>query len=214
MGNTTIYKWPTPDPRTAALTDIGTLVTNLAQAIENSFIVPLDSKAQADPYDSWPIGLSLMHLTLTGANNGGWVQPGLVLTLHPNTGGTSGRTAQLLVWGSATAGANLMLRYGQSTGWSSWIPVAGPSSPSAQATGQITLTPPSGGGTVVGTVLFPTNRFATAPRVQLTPVTTVPANVHVSINAAPTNTRVTVALTRTDGATGTSIQWSAVLGPE
>lgn len=198
--------------------DIGDLPGLIIQGftdVENAQFLGIDSKIASDTYDTYPRGIAQMGLSAAHQVSDGWPHTGngsgCVLLSIRRQDGTY--TFQLLMQSSGTSsGPVIWSRSGNANGWSPWRVVASPGLPTAMASGQISLTPPSGGGTVVGTVLFPTARFSTAPRVQLTPVTTTPGNVQVSLNTLPSADQVQVALYRSDGATGTSIQWTATQG--
>lgn len=175
--------------------------------IENHQYLVADSKQAADLPATWPKGFSVMVLTTQGASDGGWGKAnGMIFTV------TDASSIAYQLYFSGTSIPSTWFRVGLRSGWSAWLLAAGTGLPTAMASGQITLIPPAGGGTVVGTVLLPSGRFTSAPRIQLTAVTGVPRNVSVSLNATATATQFQVALDRTDDAIGTSIQWTAVLG--
>lgn len=173
--------------------------------VDGSFFLGTDIHKNADLGSAYPYGFTLMAV----ATDNGWpTANGTVLTMRRGDGAV---IVQFFFAGGSSPAA--YFRQGNTAGWNSgWLVVTGPASPSAMATGQITLVPPAGGGTVVGTVLFPAGRFTSPPRVALSAVTGTPGNVRVSLNATPTASQVQVALDRTDGAFGTSIQWTATQG--
>lgn len=197
---------PSPDG-SDGLGDWSAIVYQLGVDVENSSFLNVDAHAAADLFSQYPVGITLMRITTAGATSGSWPSGGTVLT-HQIGGG--GQTHQMLF--GLSINASVLWRGASNGPWTPWYTLGGVASPSAMATGQITLTPPTGGGTIVGTVLFPTARFTAPPRVQLTAVTTTPGNVAISMNSVPTSSQVQVALSRTDAATPTSIQWTATQG--
>lgn len=176
--------------------------------LENALNIAEDSKDASGASTTWPAGVSVMGVTPNGT--GGWpTGNGLVLTLRR---AADALTMQFHLVGAVGSQPTVRMRVGSGAGWGDWYLVSAAGLPTAMATGQITLTPPAGGGTVVGTVLFPANRFTSPPRIALSAITGNPENVRYSLNATPTASQMQVALNRNDGAFGTSIQWTATGG--
>ena len=161
-GSTTYYHWPFPLPG-ESLGAGAEVIGNLAKAIEAQMVVPADSKSASDAYDSYPLGQSLMMVSAAGAVNGGWPNAvsGFLLSLR-RSGGDA--TAQIFIKNTVSA-PYALLRVGNSGGWSSWVTLGNTKMPDAVLTGQVTATPPSGGGVVAVPVVFPSGYFAAAPRV-------------------------------------------------
>lgn len=197
---------PVPDGSTD-IGDWGVIAYQMGIDIEDAQFLVNDIHQAADLAATYPLGVTIMRITTAGSSSGGWGSvAGTILTII-----TADRVAAYQFWFNGGSNPNASWRVNTASGWSIWFTVASSSTPSAMATGQITLTPPSGGGPVVGTVMLPAG-FTSPPRVALTAVTGAPGNVRVSLNASPTASQFQVALDRTDGAFGTSIQWTATQG--
>lgn len=177
--------------------------------LENSLMLTLDSKSATDPITSWPNGFSLMGVSQANGPAKGWpdIGGGVIFTMH--------RVNEVLAhqWymvGSALSQIIIQIRAGTSAGWSAWQQIVSAGTPRAMASGQVTGTPPTGGGTVAMPVVFPYNRFASAPRVQVSADSTLPGQCQVSYSGV-TATGCTVYLNRTNN-TPTSVSWQAVEG--
>lgn len=213
-GSTSIFHWPYPlpaEPFAAGAEVIG----SLAKAIEAQMVVSTDSKSVSDPYDSYPLGQSLMMLTTAGSTNGGWPGPasGFLLSLR-RSGGDA--TAQIFIKNTVSA-PFAQLRVGNANGWSSWVTLGNTKLPDAVLTGQVSATPPTGGGVVAVPVTFPNGYFSGAPRVLVSVNnSTKPNECSASVSGISGGTSTdgcTVYIYRT-GATATSVAWQAVHGVE
>lgn len=208
-GQTDILKFTIPDENDTIWDSPTTFADGMAD-VEKALVLPMGALAASASYDSWPLGASTMGLSSAQAASGGWpitTAPAIVQTLR--------RTDGLYVFqqffsANVQTGPTIWARVVNSTAaWSPWIPVASPATPRAMATGQITLTAPAAGGTVSATVALPATITA-APRVQLTPVTSLPHQVSVGIMNVSASS-FTIYMYR-DNDQATSIQWQAVQG--
>lgn len=204
-GTTDFYGWPFPeagDPIAEGATVLG----NAIKGIENSIRVPSDRFTAAEFFTSYPKGISVMYVPGTGTANGWPNNYGNVLTIYstPSNGWQ--------FWLPYSVGP-ARARVGIVDTWNSWLTLASPGTPDAMATGQITGTPPSGGGTVALNVTYPSGRFPGTPRViSVINASTKPQECACSAGNLSA-TGCTIYLYRT-GATATSVVWQATYGVE
>jgi hypothetical protein len=142
---------------------IGQLVNALGAAVENVMIVATDSKSVADAYSTYPIGVSLMGLTQTGATNGAWPElfSSYVVTMRRLGGDAAAQFHITNRGGSGTP--SFRVRNGNGNGWTDWLLVAGNGQTKASASGVYTFNNANSPRTA--TVAFPANTFSTAPNV-------------------------------------------------
>ncbi len=194
------------------IANVGSIINQFARDVVDSFHVPTDSKKASARWDTYPLGISLMALTTNGANDGNWPGgTGQVLTLRR---GTTGDIAHQLKFDGFVSGAAVVrVRVGSTNGWSSWVVIGWDGQPVAEATGQITGTPPSGGGVIALPVTFPSNRFTGTPRVMVAlNATTLPNECACSVSNL-SSTGCTVYLYRQNNV-ATSVAWHAIQGVE
>jgi hypothetical protein len=163
--HTPIFGWTIPvdnDDISSAPTDIGQGFKD----VENSFHVTTDSLAASALSTSYPLGMSLMTLTGTGATSGAWPQnvSSLVFTLR-----RTGAEAALQYW-FATLGAGshptIMARSAAGGSWTPWTLVAGSGQPWATASGTKTFS--NINAPTSATIAFPSGRFTAQPNVTAT----------------------------------------------
>lgn len=216
MSTTTpVFGWAIPQG-TDLIAQIATIVSDGITDIENQANVPSNSKSVADAYSTYPLGVSLMALSGTGATNGAWPEnfSSYVLTLRRQGGDAA---AQFHITNRTSSPPSVRFRNGNANGWTDWQTVVGPGTPNAQASGQITLTDAmkDSNGNRTAVVTFPSGRFAAPPRVSLSlhqtsrpdQVVGSPADFNV------TSTQFTVYVKRTD-TIGQSVTWVAIQGVE
>ena len=211
MASTTpIFKWAVPQS-SDQIKDIWSIVSSAINGIENNMIVAADSKSVADTYDTYPLGMSVLQLTYTGATNGAWpLNSGAVVVTFRRSGGDA---ASQLWFKNDTAAPELRFRAGNTNGWSDWVVVGNTKLPDAVLTGQVTATPPTGGGTIAIPVTFPSGYFSGAPRVYATiNASTKPQESAASADGTSA-TGCTIYLYRSS-ATPTSVAWQAIHGVE
>lgn len=204
-GSTPVFGWPFPLPTDPIAQGAG-VIGNQVQAAEAQVVLPPDSRNASNGVENYPLGISLMSITTANAAAGGWpiASSAILLTARRPDG-----IAALQFWiQNVTGSPQIRFRIINNTGMSGWDTVAGRPVPDAMASNQITLTPPSGGGTVTGAVVFPSGRFTAAPRLALAVMSTLPQNVSASATV-PTNSGFTMYLYRPSNV-GTSIHWLAV----
>lgn len=205
-GTTPVFGWTIPvdsDQIAAGPADIAQGLKD----IENTLIITQDSKAGTDDPTTWPKGVSIMGMT--GAAPGWPSGNGTIMTVHRPS---DARTYQLFFSGN-TVPPTIMVRSGASTGWNSWRQIVSDGTPIAMASGQVTGSPPSGGGTVNINVNFPAGRFSGAPRVAVwINNSTKPEECACSVTSV-TASGCTIVLHRTNN-TDTSVGWQAIQGVE
>lgn len=193
--------------------DIGEWPTIVAQGfidVENGQFVAIGSKVASDAYNTWPVGISQMGLSAAQQTSGGWPGSGggsSVWTMRRSDGNY---TFQMFFQADTNNGPTVWTRVGTANGWSPWKVVASPALPSAMASGTVTGTPPTGGGTVAMPVVFPAGRFSGAPNVTVSVQSTLPGQCSCSYGGV-TATGCTVYLYRS-GDTTTTVSWEAVQG--
>lgn len=210
-GITPIFDWPYPRP-TDKLADGATVIGNFINALEDQLALTMNKYNKNTSYTSYPLGLSSM---MTSGEEMEWpYHSGHVITFKVPNGS---HATQLFVWRSAIEERQrVSIRYGYEDDegdphWSTFRRFASRGLPTAQASGQVSGTPPSGGGTIALNVTVPGDRFDGPPRVLVSPnATTLPQQVSCSVSNITQN-GFTVFLYRT-GATTTSIAWLAVYG--
>lgn len=209
-GATTSLKLPYPLGK-EPVSDGDNTIQDLAEAVDARLVVPTNSYGPDEPYTSWPVGMSTMRVgsstTWPNAN-------GIVITIKNNA-----NTAAIQLWGSQAStpdNQQVLCRFGWGTSsWSDWRPMVGAMVPSAMATGQVTASPPSGGGTVAVPVTFPTGRFdphGTPVRMSFGINSHYPEQCSVSFDPNSNSaTGFTLYFNRVN-AQDTSINWTAVQG--
>lgn len=186
------------------ITAISGIVAQGFTDLEKLLTVPSNLAASV-PSTSYPLGMSLMTLTGSGAGDGGWPEStsSLVLTLRRTNG------EQAAQYWIATSAPRMWMRVAVGTGWSAWSTIAGRGIPTAQASGDITLT--GGAGVRSAVVMFPGGRFSAAPQVFVSNTTTRPDIQTGAGSSGVSASQFTVYVNRTDTASA-SISWRAQLG--
>lgn len=208
-GTTPQVKWPYPS--SSDLIAQGAVnIEQLAEATEGQFFLPAGSYNGDEPWSTYPIGMSMMAV---GTAVTGWpANYGQVVTYRR----TNSHSWQWFYTYTPTPERQtvwLRIGYDDTDGspiWQPWNTVAGLGTPTASATGQITLTPPTGGGTVAGKITFPSGRFSKAPRVVTGLQTRQPGDCNASVFDI-TSSGATIYAYRT-GPTTTTVTWIATEG--
>lgn len=177
--------------------------------VENAQFVSSGSLTASDTPDKWPLGMAQMGLTQAQASDGGWpgAGSGMLITIRRTDGSY---TYHLYMQADTPKGPKMWVRNGNVVGWSPWVAVASPNLPSAMASGQVTGSPPSSGGTIAMPVVFPKNVFTTTPRITLGAQSSLPGQLNYTYGNASA-TGCTIYLYRQND-TDTSVSWVAVQG--
>lgn len=214
-GATDALKLPYP-LGTEKLSDGDNTIQAALDKLDATLVVPTNSYDSTEPFTSWPIGVSTMRVGTT--SSGSWPNAnGIVITFKNNIS-----SAAVQLWASQASTADnqqVLCRFGVMSGttasWSDWLPVVGPMVPSGMASGQVTASPPSGGGTVAVPVTFPTGRFdphGTPVRFSFGVNSHYPDQCSVSFDPNSNSaTGFTLYFNRVN-AQDTSINWTAVQG--
>lgn len=217
MGSTTdLISWPYPES-TDRIAEGAANIEDLADSIQDQFFLPSSHFAAAEPHTSYPQGMSIMAVS----NSIGWPYGGIVVT-WVRLG--SSFVTQWFTWQTSTVSAQkTQIRYGYSTGtpsapvWTAWQTMAANGVPTASASGDATLTPPSGGGDVSAVVTLPSSRFAnqdTAGKIRIfTACNSSSPTVAHSANWTSSGTITSFTLYLNRGTpTATGIHWYAIQG--
>lgn len=207
MGSTTQYlKFPFP-VSSDLIADGAVNMEQLADSVEDVMIVPSNSLAMNAPWNSYPVGASMMQVT----NSSDWPSSGIVFSLRRQGGD---QTHQY--WsGTSVAKPQVQFRYGSSAGWSDWAMLGSLGAPDAMAAGGVLVTPKAGEAKAV-TITFPSGRFVSESvggklRPQLTAGgATRPQDIALCVYSISPSA-MTVYIYRTT-ATETSIGWQVTQG--
>lgn len=207
-----IFPWTIPEGNDP-IADIASIIEDGLTDIQNQFFIASDSKANADAWDTYPLGVSVMAITGTGQTNGVWPSQGSVLSVR--RGASGNQTAQLLLGGFVTSGGVIRYRIGSDAGWSPWLIIGSNDQPQAEATGAVTGTPPAGGGVVAIPVTWPANRFVYGVplRCSVWLVNTTRPDLSACSVGNVSSSGCTIYIYR-DSDTATSVAWHTVQGVE
>lgn len=209
---TPIWGWTYPLPGDK-IADGAATIGNFIKALEAQFVIGMNGHSASDSYTAYPQGMSVMLVS----GDFGWpYTAGYLITWYSPNGGLA---TQFFVWRSSIAERRrISIRYGYTDAtagniWTGFRPIASVGNSTRECSGQVTGTPPSGGGTIAINVNFPAERFDTPPRVIVCAnATTLPQQIACSV-ANQTATGCTIYIYRTN-ATATSVAWYAVDGIE
>lgn len=200
MSETTVLGLPFP-LSSGLIADGAVNMEQLADGVEGVQVVPTDAGVvAASGWNAYPIGISMLQITDT---SGGWPAAGVVLTIRRQ----DGTQAHQYYSGATKSQPVAAFRFGDSSGWSSWIATA--STGMIQEAAAATLTTTTIKDDVKSVkVTFPVGRFTNTPRIFCQYAGTSPG----ACEAAP-NERSTTGFTMNIWANASwnaSIQWLAV----
>lgn len=205
-GTTPIMGWTIPTSVDEIAGAPGVIADGLKD-IENSMILDADSKTPADLSTTYPKGMSIMS-----ASAGSWPGGATGGLVSFRRVGLTDVTYQLYMSGGGLSNPYVWFRAGSTNGWSPWVPVTSTGTPSAVATGQVTIAGAAGVRSAI--VMLPASRFTAMPRIQISNNATSRPDVQTgcSIDNASA-TQFTVYVNRTD-ANAASVNWTATQGVE
>lgn len=109
------YTVPSPDG-SDAIKNISSIVYQMGLDIEDYGLLDNNAKPASDGPDSYPVGVSVMSVSLTYAQANGWTgNGGMVLSVRRASGGL---TCQLYLGsGTASGTPSVKYRFGNTAGW-------------------------------------------------------------------------------------------------
>lgn len=131
---------------------------SLAELLDASLFAPA-TKAAADRFDTWPLGVSVQSITGAQATAGGWPAGSWqLLTIRRSI---NDQAAQFLCESASTGNAEVRYRSGTANGWSPWFQVVSKSTARAMHAGTYTFTATA--APVSRAISFPSGTFQTPP---------------------------------------------------